>query len=125
MNTKLNKFSTAYLTCALWTNDDDAPGGMDYRKTGRPKDLMEKIHPASLARAIADCEKFQSENSAVLALAGDDKQNGHDFWLTRNGHGAGFLDRGYGESVSAALTESAERFGEINCSIDLNCVYIE
>ena len=35
---------------------------------------------------------------------------GHDFWLTRNGHGAGYWDRGLGE-VGDALTTAAEVYG--------------
>jgi hypothetical protein len=37
-------------------------------------------------------------------------QVGHDFWLTRNGHGAGFWDRGIGD-YGDALTEHAHSFG--------------
>ena len=38
---------------------------------------------------------------------------GHDFWLTRNGHGAGFWDRGLGEA-GKKLTDAAHAFGECN-----------
>lgn len=39
-------------------------------------------------------------------------QIGHDFWLTRNGHGAGFWDRNFGtEESRKALTELSEVFG--------------
>lgn len=34
-----------------------------------------------------------------------------DFWLTRNGHGAGFWDRGAG-SVGKRLTDAAKSYGE-------------
>jgi hypothetical protein len=37
---------------------------------------------------------------------------GHDFWLTRNGHGAGFWDGDLSEDVGNALTEAAKKFGE-------------
>ena len=36
---------------------------------------------------------------------------GHDFALTRNGHGAGFWDRGYGD-VGTFLSDAARTFGE-------------
>ncbi len=35
------------------------------------------------------------------------------FWLTRNGHGVGFWDRGLGE-VGKKLTEICHQFGEIH-----------
>jgi len=44
---------------------------------------------------VEECRRFQEENAADLA-AYDHPQwsaaelGGHDFWLTRNGHGAGF-----------------------------------
>ena len=37
---------------------------------------------------------------------------GHDFWLTRNGHGAGFWDGDYPESEETILTDAARTFGE-------------
>ena len=37
---------------------------------------------------------------------------GIDFWLTRNGHGTGFLDRGLGE-LGDTLTAACEAFGEV------------
>ena len=39
------------------------------------------------------------------------EQHGHDFALTRNGHGTGFWDRGYGV-VGGRLTEAAQAYGE-------------
>lgn len=49
---------------------------------------------------------------------------GHDFWLTRNHHGSGFLDRGLGQ-VGDILTAAAKSFGEVNLYVDddfkVNC----
>jgi hypothetical protein len=39
------------------------------------------------------------------------EQAGHDFWLTRNRHGAGFWDRGHG-AEGADLTQHAKSFGD-------------
>lgn len=108
----LTPFARAYIMAALWTFDEDAPGGIDYRYTGRFEELLPQIEPASLEKMVADCAEFQAENGELLAKAGDDDQNGHDFWLTRNGHGAGFWDRGYDEDVSDALTDAAHKCGE-------------
>lgn len=121
----LDTFTRAYITCALFTSDDAAPGGCDYRYTGRFEELLPRIHPASLEAAKADCLKFQAENGLLLALAGDDEQNGFDFWFTRNRHGVGFWDRGYPESVAKPLTDAAHKFGERHCSIDADFIHIE
>lgn len=42
---------------------------------------------------------------------------GHDFALTRNGHGTGFWDRGLGE-MGDMLTEACEPYGEHRVIID-------
>jgi hypothetical protein len=39
---------------------------------------------------------------------------GHDFWLTRNHHGAGFWDGDWEQSAGEKLTALAESFGEFN-----------
>jgi hypothetical protein len=56
----------------------------------------------TLVDIIADCTKYQADNAALLerayeltadGLAYTPERAGHDFWLTRNGHGAGFWSR--------------------------------
>lgn len=42
---------------------------------------------------------------------------GHDFWLTRAGHGAGFWDRGLGE-VGDKLSDAARAFGNLDPYVD-------
>jgi len=106
----MNKFFEAFLVCALWsTNDESDESG------GEPLDKnysIDDIAPEALEAFELDCERFQRENAELLAQAGDDSQNGHDFWLTRNGHGAGFWDRGYG-NVGEALTEACKAYGTV------------
>ncbi len=38
----------------------------------------------------------------------DDGHIAHDFWLTRNGHGAGYWDGDYGDELGDTLTEACE-----------------
>ena len=68
------------------------------------------ISAKTKAEMIADCEVFQKEHADLLASVGDEEQNGHDFWLTRNHHGAGFWDRGYGEA-GEKLTALSHGYG--------------
>src|SRR5580698_4188136 len=102
---KLDAFTTAYLECALWssTDDDGSPLDDEY-------DLCD-IATASLKEMVHDCEVFQAHNADLLSQAGDDEQNGHDFWLTRNHHGAGFWDRGYLRNVGNLLTTESHSYG--------------
>jgi len=66
---------------------------------------------------LSDCAEFLNycqhngllDEYAALPSATWDSF-GIDFWLTRNGHGAGFWDRGYGE-LGGKLTDAAKNFG--------------
>lgn len=96
---KLDTFTRAYLEAALWTSDPWPKSGEWCEHDDWAISL---IDPASLQRAIDECAAFQRENRADLDEVTDtfhkgDESHGHDYWLTRNGHGAGFWDRGYGE----------------------------
>ena len=107
--TDLDVFTTAYLDCALWSSldDDDQPMDDTYG--------IEDLSQEALTQAIEDCEAFQLDHNMLLdrskSYGADDEQNGHDFWLTRNHHGAGFWDRGYPEDVSDGLTDAAHAYG--------------
>lgn len=74
------------------------------------------IEDGALARMLADCARFQAE--AGDNLAGYPLEHaGHDFWLTRNGHGAGFWEVDFGtDETCAALTALAKEFGACDLS---------
>ena len=80
------------------------------------------IAPDTLARMIQDCSAFQTDNSELLEAwyeAGEtSKRAGHDFWLTRERHGAGFWDRFHDScaegKLGRKLTDAAHGFGEFN-----------
>jgi hypothetical protein len=103
-----DKFFAAYVDCALWSShDEDADGApLDRDFTGRDIDVD------ALARMYADCRDFWTANREDLKDI-DSDQAGHDFWLTRNHHGAGFWDRGLGE-IGQRLTDAAHVYGESN-----------
>jgi len=101
----------AYIQCALWSSTDDE---------GEPLDgLYEAWDLADEAERsmIEDCENFLDvvESSDIDWREGwSAEQMGHDFWLTRNGHGAGFWDRYYSGDlyeVGQKLTLVAKGFG--------------
>lgn len=98
-------FLDGYLACALWSSVDDDGHPLDERYD------LEDIDLKSVTLMKSECAAFQEETAADLALAGNDAQNGHDFWLTRNDHGAGFWDRGYGD-VGKRLTDAAHAWGD-------------
>ncbi|MBP8231756.1 MAG: hypothetical protein KAY22_05580 [Rhizorhabdus sp.] len=98
-----NPFLLAYIGCALWASTDDS---------GEPLDAAydaADLAPKTLERMREACEGFRNANAALLAdwpLT----QAGHDFWLTRNRHGAGFWDRDWPNGD--ALTAAAHAYGE-------------
>jgi hypothetical protein len=107
----LDRFIDAYIECALWsTNDESTPqGGEPLDKNYGPED----IHPDTLAEMREDCEDFMQANAADLDDF-DPEYCGHDFWLTRNHHGAGFWDGDYPEDIGRRLTETSHVYGEVN-----------
>jgi len=102
---RLDAFTFAYIEAAMWTLPEDDDGNtLDHLG-------LHDIAPATIAVAIEECARFQAANRTQLARAGSDAQNGHDFWLTRNGHGAGYWDRGYSKTISERLTNAARAAG--------------
>ncbi len=121
---QLPDFEKGFFTSAFWTEDDNAPSGMDYRDSGNASDLWERLHPVNKKTLLYALHNWKTENSELLEQAGDDEQNGHDLWLTQAGHGCGFWDRGYGE-IGDKLSEKSKEFGPYECSIDADGVFIE
>lgn len=109
----LAEMAGAYVEAALWAGLDWSPVEDG---EGNPVPLDDgygpgDVTPAALTAIEAECEAFADANMADLAEVGSWAQHGHDFYLTRNGHGAGFWDRGYGEA-GVRLTAAAKVCGE-------------
>ena len=95
-------FLNAYLECADW-----ADCGPDHETEGA------EWAPQTLARFEADARAFYDAHGGDIE---DDSQAGHDFWLTRRGHGAGFWDRdGFDQSPALQRLDAAARaFGNLD-----------
>lgn len=65
-----------------------------------------------------DCEGFVEEASDMIA--GEETPAGHDFCLTRNGHGAGFWDGGWDETEASVLTKMSKAYGSQTAVVDLD-----
>lgn len=120
---KLDAFTRAYLECALWSsinpdhdNDPDVPEMLDALYD------IEDIAPEALEKCIEDCRDFQEANADLLTAENYvgfsqwsvDERAGHDFWLTRNGHGAGFWDGDWSKEAGRKLTEAAKVYGSVD-----------
>jgi hypothetical protein len=110
--TEVREFVAAYLDVALWSSCIGSghadPEDLSLQAAGYE---IDDIEPVSKRRMIRDCLNFIANNSLWLAKAGTPEQNGHDYWLTRERHGAGFWDRGYPAAVGKALTDAAHADG--------------
>ena len=94
-----------YAETALWSShDDDEPLDANYDVWNIDRKTMREFEQ--------DCAAFLDSNTTDLAEM-DPGQAGHDFWLTRNGHGAGFWDRGLGERGDR-LTKAAHVYGGVD-----------
>lgn len=110
----LDFFTRQYLETAFWTDEERLKE--EAEEMGFDPDEHDfEWSMEAMDQAKEDCKAFRSDRTVELldeAGAKDDEQNAHDFWLTRNHHGAGFWDRGYEEEYGRELTAIAERFGE-------------
>jgi hypothetical protein len=103
-----------YIMAALWTSVSPD----EYSDFGEYLDAhftADDIAPVTLEAMRADVAAFLNEAwEANLDLSPiEPEQIGHDFWLTRNHHGAGFWDRGLGE-LGERLTKMSEAYGEVD-----------
>lgn len=107
-------FVRGYVACMSWsgtvlTDDENAS------EYPTPDRLDAEFHASVWDTVRADCLAFIDEYHALLEVAegmGTSWESlGHDLWLTRNRHGAGYWDRGLGE-IGRLLTDAAHGVGE-------------
>ena len=107
---RMDSFTLAYFEAALWSSNDNADDS-----GGEPLDKnysISDIDAATRDKMIADCASFQEKFAEQIG--GETEQAGHDFWLTRNGHGAGFWDGDWPEPAATELTDGAKAYGEFD-----------
>ena len=99
-----------YLLAALWATTDWTNGDRPLDDTHDTEDI------ANPEVAGEDCEAFLADNKTDLQTCIDQygatwEQHGRDFLLTRDGHGTGFWDRGYG-AIGKRLTDACRPYGD-------------
>ena len=111
----LETFLTAYIEAALWSTSGTDPEGNELESL---EDF--EVAPETEDRMRRECARFLetyghliSEDTCISNRCySADVQAGHDFWLTRKGHGCGFWDGDWAPGVEDLLTEASKRFGE-------------
>jgi hypothetical protein len=114
-------FTKGYIECIFFTEAHSDNPELEHT-------TIQDISMVSMAKIKEDCKNFQKE----VADAGIDFDEiclksseyspeelaGHDFWLTRNHHGAGFWDGDWKEPEAVELTRIAHTYGEVYVHLD-------
>ena len=111
---EFDQFHMSYVQTALWSStnpDNDEPlDNGDYELSDEVESEMLADCEAFLAAhadTIRECVTTRNNNSSNFTMAG------HDFWLTRCGHGAGFWDGDYSEPHATILTDASDKAGNV------------
>lgn len=113
----LDVFFSAYVECALWSStygDDGNESPLD--------DGKHELAEVTKHEMRDDCRAFLAQHGTHISYeackasgaGGYEAQAGHDFWLTRCGHGAGFWDGDWQEPNASALTVACKQFGNVD-----------
>lgn len=113
----LDSFTRGYLEAMEWLLPEETN-----------RDRLRGFTRAAIRKAKADCADFYKSNSADLGIyeseSGRDMASaGHDFYLSRNGHGAGYFDRG-NHPVFDRLQDAARIYSETNEYVSRGWIYL-
>lgn len=120
-----DKFVTGYASAMFFTNGDTGD-------EGRLNRLGTKRLTRAARKAIqADCDDFRAlvaaDLEAAYARGYSEEQAGVDFWFTRQGHGAGYWDRGELEAngLGARLSRDARSMGECHVYVWRGWIHVD
>lgn len=119
MTSERERFINGYIEALLWS--EAVMVASDETVTGEHADEHDPSDELT-QRMREDAGEFFDSEHALIAKAIDTVEGytyehaGHDFALTRNGHGAGFWDRGLGD-VGDYLSDAAHMRGEFDIAL--------
>jgi hypothetical protein len=108
-------FIDGYVLAMLWANTqgDNGPDATDFTPDESPEELRDMLTWDALKALVRDAVDFYTAQQGDLTRAAETRpwdHLGHDFALSRAGHGTGFWDRGLGE-VGDSLHAAAKVYG--------------
>lgn len=112
---RLSLFTRGYLDCLGWLGAIGPDDRADVDADHFDPDVLDD---QDFNRCVDECAQFYQHARSQLEQVCkplsdyDWEKAGHDFCLTRNGHGAGFWDRGR-EKVWTELTDMSKTYGEM------------
>ncbi|AXQ62124.1 hypothetical protein SEA_SKYSAND_91 [Gordonia phage Skysand] len=119
----VTSMARGYVDALCWTqrayDDDNADADLTLSDLGYGYD---DLHPGTRARIIGELVALITAHPLAVRMYGANRRYsgckgdawshfGHDYLLTRDGHGAGFWDRGLGD-LGDYLTDIAKTMGE-------------
>lgn len=126
----LNAAVIAYVDCALWSSPcngtahhehytdpaEDCDGGLDH--IGYNSSDLDPQTALEMRADVRGWLIFVHEHRPDALDTWDAGQFGHDFWLTRNGHGTGYWDRYHGPDDPRTahgqwLTDHCKPYGDV------------
>lgn len=108
------EFTRAYMRAIYFCDTGD---------TGQPE-RDAKLSEHAKEKIESDCRDFLKQiGPAGIITEENVQQAGHDFWLTRNGHGTGFWDTPppfWTKEQGEILTALSQEYGEIYIAQNAN-----
>lgn len=111
----LETFTDGYIKTAIWSSvsddsEEEMPITDNHNKNDIDKETLE--HMEKTCRLFFEIGGYNEIMKSETDLPSDSKDKydvaGHDFWLTQNGHGAGFWDGDWPNGEK--LTELSDKF---------------
>ena len=121
MTSRLDRFLDAYVETAQWADGSGEQHGTDGDPDLAPRDEQDMRDEAMIWFKAIEATLEAAIDTGMVKCGPDFDawgHAGHDFWLTRNGHGAGFWDGDWPEPWAALLSESARKAGEVELTVD-------
>lgn len=127
---ELDSMVGAYVEAALWATTNERYHEDPENESEKLDDSGYELADAARNAMKADCADFLGSYGDLIQQAVDEhgysiEQAGHDFFLTRSGHGVGFWDRGLGE-LGTKLTDASQAYGEADLYVgDDNLIHVD
>lgn len=114
-DTTLRQFIEGYIECGLWLTPHEAENSDENGYLQEDFDGSE-LSEASRTTLETVCKDFYTMNLGALTQAYMEYDRawaclGHDFFLSRNGNGTGFWDRGM-NTLGCQLHDATKPYGE-------------
>jgi hypothetical protein len=117
-------FFRSYVGTALATTPNESNADGEFLDSNAD---ISDLSPETFESMLRDCASFYARNRWHIHCDGAPLSNedantaareadmaGHDFWLTRCGHGAGFWDGDWPEPAATVLDKASREFGNVD-----------